>query len=99
MIDWNGSRSQAMRIPIENCVKFSYACPKDWTALNETDDSLIRHCTVCQQSVYWCDTIALAKHLATQGRCVAIDPDAEEVESDYAFPKPKRSPRVGNLRS
>lgn len=89
-----------MKIPIHNCkYEFSFECPKDWNALAETANPLVRNCDQCQKDVYFCDTVQTAKHMASKGFCVAIDPEAEEVESDCPRPKRNRGRiRLGNLK-
>jgi uncharacterized protein (TIGR02996 family) len=74
-------------LPIENCataknrsrsfvtlptVQFAYQCPKEWAALDGTDDPTVRFCQSCKQNVYFCDTVGMARSHASEGHCVAV---------------------------
>lgn len=52
-------------------VRFSYECPKQWSALAETDDPDVRHCSACEEPVYLCRTDEETIARATAGQCVA----------------------------
>jgi uncharacterized protein (TIGR02996 family) len=61
------------RPPVEHCTpEFTYRCPKRWPDLNLTREVGVRYCGECEQSVYYCDTIAEAQDHASRGRCVAV---------------------------
>lgn len=66
---------------IDNCpqaratsenVKFKYPCPKKWTSLQETEDVNIRFCNVCENSVYYCETLGEVNYHKTQEHCIAV---------------------------
>ena len=59
-------------VPVENCVKFSFECPKWWDTLAATDDPAVRSCDACQKPVHYCATIDEAKLHAWDGHCVAV---------------------------
>jgi hypothetical protein len=61
---------------IDNCeIEFRYQCPQRWLNLVETPDPMIRYCSVCERSVYFCDDAASAVGHAKLGRCIAIADD------------------------
>ena len=61
------------RTPIENCVRFAYACPLRWESLRPTDNETVRFCETCQEEVYHCHSVAQARDWARLGLCVAVD--------------------------
>jgi hypothetical protein len=57
---------------IRNCVvRMKLACPKTWEALRPTGEPNVRHCTHCDQDVYYCATDAETIAHARAGRCIA----------------------------
>ncbi len=66
-------RARMLRLPIERCPRFAYACPKQWSELAPTAVEGVRSCAACQQHVYYCATIDEARGRAANGECVAID--------------------------
>jgi uncharacterized protein (TIGR02996 family) len=67
-------RMAVARPPIENCsIKFELTCPKKWDHLEPTPDPTIRTCNACQENVYFAPTVKIARLLAKQGHCVAVD--------------------------
>lgn len=67
-------KSAVAKVPIENCdPAWEFACPQGWDNLRSTEDPGVRFCSVCQNAVRYCDTIADAQKVAAQGGCVAVD--------------------------
>lgn len=70
-LDW---RRTVARPPIENCdVRFEFQCPKQWGALEPTDDPNQRFCGACRKNVHYAPTVDVARRLAIAGQCVAVD--------------------------
>jgi uncharacterized protein (TIGR02996 family) len=59
-------------VPVENCGRFSFECPKWWDTLAATDDPAVRSCDACQKPVRYCATIDEAKPHVRDGHCVAV---------------------------
>jgi uncharacterized protein (TIGR02996 family) len=81
--EWLGVVS---KLKLENCQKkesppltrglrqaFQVICNKKWEELAPTDAPGARFCESCRESVYYCDTIVVAREHAESGHCVAID--------------------------
>lgn len=68
-----GFKALLSRPAIEKCLSFQLQCPKQWSALELTDDPQIRNCGACQKQVTFCPTVQEAKALAADGHCVAVD--------------------------
>ncbi|MCI0463238.1 MAG: TIGR02996 domain-containing protein [Gemmataceae bacterium] len=68
--------------PVEACVTFAFKCPQRWNNLQLTDDESIRHCSQCDQDVYYCHTTAEARQHAASGHCVAVDMRATRLPGD-----------------
>ncbi|MFT5680598.1 MAG: hypothetical protein ACI8RZ_001504, partial [Myxococcota bacterium] len=56
--------------------RLSFACPKRWASLQETDDPLTRYCRVCSQPVRFFPDAEAAKERGAGSRaavpCVAL---------------------------
>jgi hypothetical protein len=66
---------------IDNCPpRFRFRCPKRWYELDRTDSRNVRHCTVCEQSVFLCHTESELQQYAKSGHCVAL---ADHDEPDF----------------
>lgn len=66
-------RARLSKLPIENCPRFAFQCPKRWSELTPTAVEGERHCGACQRTVHYCATIDEARKRAGEGACVAID--------------------------
>lgn len=67
-------RSVVARAPIENCdLKFELQCPKQWAALQPTNDPERRFCNACSKYVHYAPSVDNARRLAVMGHCVAVD--------------------------
>lgn len=66
-------RVRLAQVPVENCLKFRFECPKRWSELQPTKLAGERHCETCRRTVYYCETIAEARAHAAQNHCVAVD--------------------------
>lgn len=76
-------RALVARPLVENCdAHFDFACPMEWGQLAETADPKVRACSLCEEPVYYCTTIADARRHASQKRCVAIDITVERRPND-----------------
>lgn len=47
-------------------------CPKQWDELTPTEDTLVRNCADCGQSVHFIDDQTQLDRAALQGKCVAF---------------------------
>ena len=56
---------------IDNC-KFSFKCPKKWSALTDVGIDNQRYCGSCKEVVHWCDTQEEIDKAASENRCVAF---------------------------
>ena len=57
---------------IRNCKPvFRFQCPKSWDSLELTNRESIRHCSQCDEKVYYCETDAEMIQHAEAGHCVA----------------------------
>jgi uncharacterized protein (TIGR02996 family) len=76
------------RVAIEACAaRFAFQCPKQWEKLVATADVLVRSCTECQQSVYYCTSMREARAHALHGECVAVDLELPRASNDL---RPRR---------
>lgn len=92
-IDW---RMRVARAPIEGCsidVRFDFTCPKQWSELVETENPEVRNCDLCRQQVFYCTSLAEARHHAWRGHCVAVDVANERTPRDLE----RTSPTVGMI--
>lgn len=63
------------RTAIEKCDSpFKFQCPKSWESLTSTDDATIRHCTTCDQAVFFCANLSQVRVHGMAKRCVAFSP-------------------------
>jgi hypothetical protein len=77
-IDW---RSRVSRSLIEGCTTTTGRCPSYWRAL-PTDSDDVRHCNVCNDNVFYCVSIDLARSRRTAGQRVAVDLSVERYHGD-----------------
>ncbi len=60
------------RTTIRNCpVTFEFQCPKDWDQLDATNVPNVRHCTQCNENVFFCESDDETLARAKNGQCVA----------------------------
>lgn len=67
-IEWCGKNTGGTWRP-----RFDFVCDKTWADLRPTDNSGVRHCAACQQSVHYCATLADARDHSQEGHCIAVD--------------------------
>jgi uncharacterized protein (TIGR02996 family) len=67
----------------EDAVEFAFVCPKTWDGLQSTHDNSVRYCDVCQQHVFFCETVQAANDLAVIGHCIAIDASQTRHAGDF----------------
>jgi hypothetical protein len=48
-------------------------CPRNWTELDPTEDSDVRHCTVCNEFVYLCHSEDQLRYHANRRHCAAVE--------------------------
>jgi two-component system cell cycle response regulator len=78
-------------------VRFSSACSKRWETLAPTADGSVRFCQQCEESVYYCGTIADAETRALAGQCIAIPRQlAEEDDEGAVLGRPSPAPDWGS---
>jgi hypothetical protein len=53
-------------------------CPRNWTELAPTEDNDVRHCTVCNESVYLCHSEDQLRHHASRRHCAAVESASPE---------------------
>ncbi len=58
---------------VEVCLTFTFRCPQRWDTLQPTAVDSVRHCSQCDQDVYYCHSPAEARKHADAGHCVAVD--------------------------
>jgi hypothetical protein len=73
-------------LPIENCPKFAFQCPKQWSQLVPTAQDGVKHCGQCNRNVFYCATIDEARTRAKEGSCVALDLTSARWPNDLAPP-------------
>jgi hypothetical protein len=75
----NGQPLRMLRTVRRCAILFRTPCPLRWEALAQTEDPDVRHCSVCNQSVYFCRTDEETIERALADQCVAREvPDAVE---------------------
>jgi uncharacterized protein (TIGR02996 family) len=79
-------RSRIAKRPIEGCPAFDFSCPKQWSALTPTERDGVRHCSSCQQHVYYCASVEDAREHAARGACVALDVTSARWTDDLEGP-------------
>ena len=52
---------------------FELVCDQNWDEMTPTGNDAVRRCEKCQENVYYCDTIVVARDHARRGHCVAVD--------------------------
>ena len=57
---------------IEGC-PLGFVCEQQWDDLAETDKDAIRHCSVCNTDVHWCDSLKELGIAKRKKWCVAYD--------------------------
>lgn len=63
------------RTAIEKCDSpFKFQCPKVWESLTSTDDATVRHCSTCNQAVFFCANLSQVRVHGMAKRCVAFSP-------------------------
>lgn len=80
-------RRQVARQFVEGCNGFEAPCPRDWSQMQPTERTDVRHCGGCQKDVYYCTTLDVARSHARRGNCVAVDAALVRVRGDIA-PQP-----------
>ena len=58
-------------IQIINC-KFKYECDQDWSAMEKTDDTYIRHCGYCKRNVHLVSIDSELDQAINNNWCVAV---------------------------
>lgn len=85
-----------------HCFHFAYECTQRWDRLAPTGSDNIRHCDLCREHVYWCDTGDQVAEHARLGHCVAVatpdgpamgDPCHDEAYREAAW-QSRRQPRA-----
>ena len=68
--------------PLEGCgnanrgawrLSFEVICPMTWKDMTPTENTKVRHCSQCDQTVHYCDNLAEAREHANKGNCIGID--------------------------
>jgi hypothetical protein len=59
-------------IEVKDCV-FSFKCPKQWAALQVTENPNVRYCDSCKENVWFCKNGKALKEAVKLGRCVAVE--------------------------
>jgi uncharacterized protein (TIGR02996 family) len=91
--DW---LAQLDRTRIDRCpLQFAYECPRQWEALQPTENAGVRFCTACQQAVYYCSSLKQARREARAGHCVAVDSTVRRRSGDLLA---ARTTRMGRIR-
>jgi hypothetical protein len=59
---------------IENCAEalFSFRCPYAWSELQPTNDKSVRHCEICNRSVFLSRSIEEFSSHVSNGNCTAL---------------------------
>ena len=57
---------------IEGC-PLGFICEQKWDDLAETDKDGVRHCSVCNADVHWCDSLKELRAAKRKKWCVAYD--------------------------
>jgi len=77
-IDW---RSRVSRSLIEGCTTTTGRCPAYWRALPSDSDD-VRSCGVCNERVFYCVTIDLARSRVASGQRIALDMTVDRFHND-----------------
>jgi hypothetical protein len=83
---FDGSASNMKtKLTIRNCeTTFRFQCPKIWSELNPTPSAQVRHCTVCDCDVFFCNSDEETIVHAKAGHCIARElPDEKELPLVY----------------
>jgi uncharacterized protein (TIGR02996 family) len=76
---------------VERCgLRFDFQCPMEWSMLRTTERDGVRHCTGCQQDVYYALSVGEARSHARDGHCVALDVTSARWCDDLAEPFAER---------
>lgn len=51
---------------------FAFSCPQSWTKLEKTPFANMRHCGVCDKTVFKCDTQTQADWAIANQQCAAV---------------------------
>src|SRR5262249_12517928 len=80
-VDWVARLDRA---PVENCLRFAFACPQRWETLQvrSEGEARVRFCRACRKEVYHCHTVEEARDHAWVGHCVAVDSRLTRTEGD-----------------
>ena len=82
----NPVRMNPSESEILNCeVRFEFICPQKWESLGQTEALEIRHCDVCNQNVYLCETPLEFVRQGNLGRCVAVRKEVTPEDVDDVF--------------
>jgi len=69
-----GWRYEVARPAVEGCAtRFNFKCPREWSAMDETDRKDVRHCSACNKHVYYAATVEIARRRVEEGACVVVD--------------------------
>jgi uncharacterized protein (TIGR02996 family) len=79
-------RARVGKRPIEGCPAFDFSCPKQWSELAPTERDGVRHCSACDQRVYYCASVEEARDHASRGACVALDVTTTRWDRDLDGP-------------
>lgn len=83
-LEW---RARVARPAIEGCdASFDFLCPKEWGALEATEQTAVRFCGACKHHVFYSATIREAREHAARGECVALDVEAARWTADLEPP-------------
>ena len=82
---------------VTNC-EFEFKCPKSWDNLTTTEDSNLRHCQQCNQSVTLCTSQKEYESLVSKGKCIAVDVFQREMHNNIMKYGSKVSRLVGLVK-
>jgi uncharacterized protein (TIGR02996 family) len=69
-LDWMATVTLAK---IEACT-FAFQCPLKWESLQMIEgETTVRHCSACNEKVFYCGTMEDTRRHALAGHCVAVD--------------------------
>ncbi len=67
-------RYEVARPAVEGCeTRFNFNCPREWSAMAETERKDVRHCNACNKHVYYAATVEIARDHVEAGACVVVD--------------------------
>lgn len=72
-------------IDIRNCV-FGFKCSANWDELKRTDEQSVRHCSKCNENVFFVTTPEELNTAIKLNRCVAIAPHQNNEHEKLARP-------------